>query len=153
MTEKLEFKTKILMKCIEILQSEINETKKAMDDAQEEANSHKGAMESRYDTFKEEAQYKAGAYAKKLVQLNRQLSQIQLVKPTIQNVAQFGALVESEDKTYFLIGYFGPEPIRINNIEIFPVSISSPLGRLLINKKAGDEINLNGKLIRIKNVF
>ncbi|KZS22763.1 hypothetical protein BMY_0590 [Wohlfahrtiimonas chitiniclastica] len=29
-------------------------------EAQEEANYHKGAMESRYDTFKEEAQYLVG---------------------------------------------------------------------------------------------
>lgn len=153
MIEKIEFKKKILSKCMEILLNEIRQTKKAMDDAQEEANSHKGAMESRYDTFKEEAQYKAGAYARKLVQLNQQLSQIQLIKPTIQNVANFGALVEAEDKTYFLIGYFGPEPIQVDEMEIFPVSISSPIGRLLIDKKAGDEIHINGKLIRIKNVF
>ncbi|MCM8809981.1 MAG: hypothetical protein NC934_07465, partial [Candidatus Omnitrophica bacterium] len=138
---------------VEILEKEIRETKKAMDEAQEEANSHKGAMESRYDTFKEEAQYKAGAYAKKLVQLNQQLSQVQLIKPTILNSAQFGALVESENKTYFLIGYFGPEPIRLDEKEIFPISISSPIGKLFINKKPGDEIHLNDKIIRIKNVF
>lgn len=151
--EKIELKRTLIAKCIEILESEIRETKKAMDDAQEEANSHKGAMESRYDTFKEEAQYKVGAYARKLVLLSKQLSQIQLIKIGITTQAQLGSIVESEEKKYFLVGYLGPEPIQVGEEKYFPISISSPIGKMLLNKKAGETVHFNGKIIKIINVF
>lgn len=61
---QIEIKKKI----IELLRLELeNKTdflKNAIDDAQKEAASHKGRMESRYDTFKEEAQTKRDIYKK-----------------------------------------------------------------------------------------
>lgn len=153
MNEKIELKKQLLKKCIELLEKEIMETKKAMDEAQEEANSHKGAMESRYDTFKEEAQYKAGAYGKKLLQLKQQLNQILLIKPNIHTTAQLGSVVEVDDVKYFMVGYLGPEPIKIDNESFLPISISSPAGKSFLNKKAGDIISINNKQIKIKNVY
>lgn len=47
----------------------IDMAKKNMKEAQEEANYHKGAMESRYDTFKEEAQYLVAANEKRISEL------------------------------------------------------------------------------------
>ena len=47
-------KTIIAKQVLEKLKTDLMRTIKQRDEAQQEANSHVGAMESRYDTFKEE---------------------------------------------------------------------------------------------------
>ena len=49
-------------------------------DAQDEANSHVGAMESRYDTFKEDAQYLAAGHKKTVARVEAQLRQLRSVR-------------------------------------------------------------------------
>ena len=49
-------------------------------DAQDEANSHVGAMESRYDTFKEDAQYLAAGHKKTVARLQAQLRKLRSVR-------------------------------------------------------------------------
>lgn len=153
MNEKILIKKKLIDECKRILQEEVYHTKKAMDEAQEEANSHKGAMESRYDTFKEEAQYKAGAYAKKLIQLNQQLTQLNLMKLELHNEVKLGSIIITPEKKYFVIGYLSAEPINIDGESFNLISLSSPLGQKLFNKKAGDVVFLNNKEIKIEQIF
>ncbi len=137
MNEKCLIKKQLIEECKKILEREIVETKKAMDDAQEEANFHKGAMESRYDTFKEEAQYKAGAYAKKLVQLGEQLANINMFKIELHDSIKVGSIVFTSDKNYFLIGFFTSEPIQLNGKSFNLISPNSPFGQKLLNRKKG----------------
>ena len=54
MAENLQIKKKLIEICKHELETRIELHKRAMEEAQEEANAHKGAMESRYDSFKEE---------------------------------------------------------------------------------------------------
>lgn len=153
MNEKLLIKKQLLDECKRIIEREIINTKRAMDEAQEEANSHKGAMESRYDTFKEEAQYKAGAYARKLIQLNQQLTQLNLMKIEINNNVKLGSIIITNDKKYFVIGYLSSEPICVDGESFNLISLSSPLGQKFFNKKAGDTIIFNNREIKIEQVF
>lgn len=48
-------------------------------EAQEEANYHGGTMESRYDTFKEEAQYLAGAQTRLIFEFKAAYNQLEHV--------------------------------------------------------------------------
>ena len=64
---KFTIATQVLKNVEAELERAIDEQK----EAQSEANSHVGAMESRYDTFKEEAQYLAAAHGKRIQDLTR----------------------------------------------------------------------------------
>ncbi|KKS95606.1 MAG: hypothetical protein UV75_C0011G0020, partial [Candidatus Giovannonibacteria bacterium GW2011_GWA1_43_15] len=55
-----DIKTVIIDRIIDKVETQIKNTERGRLDAIEESKAHKGAMASRYDTFKEEAQYLAG---------------------------------------------------------------------------------------------
>lgn len=69
------------------------------EEAQDEANYHVGAMESRYDTFKEEAQYLTEAQKLRLLHLKGQMQRCQQLQQRLQQEdvrfsrVQMGALV------------------------------------------------------------
>ena len=64
--EKVKIREILINTCKKELEKQLNELKKAMDDAQFEANQHIGAMESRYDSFKEEAQARVSGFARQI---------------------------------------------------------------------------------------
>jgi len=66
-------KTIIAKQVLEKLKTDLMRTIKQRDEAQQEANSHVGAMESRYDTFKEEAQYLVSGCNKQIEKLNKDI--------------------------------------------------------------------------------
>ncbi|MFC1760439.1 hypothetical protein ACFLZD_02840, partial [Candidatus Neomarinimicrobiota bacterium] len=93
----------LLEKCKNELESEIDILKKAINDAQFEANQHKGAMESRYDTFKEEAQARKSGFE---LQLFKKYKILNLLKSIHENSicknVGVGAIVETSKDNYFI---------------------------------------------------
>ena len=77
-------------------------------------------------------------------QLSKQLNRVQWQKNNlsnmdinqIHNVADVGSLIKT-DKGYFLIS-IGWGRIQIRDENYFVISVGSPIGRLLQNKKKGD---------------
>lgn len=70
-----------------IIQEMLNTTERMIIDSQEEANYHKGAMASRYDTFKEEAQYLVEAQQKRKLNLQRDLNNYLKLIQNLENEA------------------------------------------------------------------
>ncbi|MBP9803229.1 MAG: hypothetical protein KBD14_02900 [Candidatus Pacebacteria bacterium] len=137
-----------------ILLSEIEKNIKARDDAQNEANSHGGAKVSRYDTFKEEAQYLVDGYKKKIIDLEHDLS---ILKGFLSNFSfkdnscvRLGNFVKTEDEKgnnrfYLYSPSAGGQKINFGNNIIIVITPSSPFGKVLLGKKVNEEINLGIK--------
>jgi hypothetical protein len=64
-------KLTVLAHLLSGLEIAISDAESARQDAQTEANYHVGAMQSRYDSFKEEAQYLAAGQTKRIFELGR----------------------------------------------------------------------------------
>ena len=87
-------------------------------------------------------------------QLSKQLNHIQRQKNNllnmdvnqIHNVADVGSLIKT-NKGYFLIS-IGWGRIKIKNVHYFVISIGSPIGRLLKNKKKGTGFSLEIQLMK-----
>ena len=103
----------VLKKVKAILVDMLNQAKSAIVDAQTEANYHIGAMQSRYDTFKEEAQYLVAAQQIRVIDLEQKISQcdnliIKLNSPNFKfNTIEMGAMFSVIDfdgnkRRYFL---------------------------------------------------
>lgn len=117
----------------------LNQAKSAIIDAQAEANYHIGAMQSRYDTFKEEAQYLVAAQQIRVIDLEQKISQcdnliIKLSNPnfkfnTIEMGAMFSVIDFNENKRkYFFITPGGNGTVEnINDTPILCVSIDAPI--------------------------
>ena len=119
--------------------------------AQSEANMHIGAMESRYDTFKEEAQYLAGAQGLRARELNKELIELQRLRELVRqniipsNCVCLGNIVvveneSGEKKTYVVASCSGGQLIETNTGSCQVITPASPLGHALIGKTVGETI-------------
>jgi hypothetical protein len=150
---KQEIKNKLIEICKSEIQEKIKMNEKMMNEEQKTANQYKGAMESRYDTFKEEAQARKDAYAMqidKLLKLNSILLSINSKTP---EKAEPGAVIETDRMNYFIFFYLFDEPVTVGNQEFCIISLESPVGIALKNKKINGTFIFNGNEFRILNIY
>ncbi len=147
-------KKEIFMILARRAQDMADRAREGRDDAQREANSHVGAMESRYDTFKEEAQYLAGAQQKRLqeitaaaIKINEITNNDHLMRGEFSRVS-IGCLVtvfdeqRDAEKKMVVSPVLGGEKIQWGDVEFVVVTPESPIGKLLIGRAIDDEMNV-----------
>lgn len=88
---------------------------------------------------------KAGQQLQSISHMNEILSKINL--ENITTIAHLGSLVKTNEATYFLAISAGK--ITIENENYFAISVSSPIGKLLLGKIENDTVVFNGNQIKI----
>ena len=119
-------------------------------DAVEESKAHKSAMDSRYDTFKEEAQYLASGFATRIQELTPLLATLKSMRMRIpaNSKASSGAIVEVENidtgmKTkYFILPFGGGKTYEVDGEQYSTLTFQAPLARALFGKMEGDEAEI-----------
>ena len=145
-----EEKIEILGVLLSSLLGMVEQAKSAMADAQAEANYHIGAMQSRYDTFKEEAQYLVAAQQIRLIELEKQIAQCEIIKMKLSSegyrfskveMGAFFSVVKNAEsrKSYFVVPGGNGLVVDINNVKTLCVSIEAPVIRPYIGLSEGDE--------------
>jgi transcription elongation GreA/GreB family factor len=125
--------------------------------AQTEANQHKGAMASRYDTFKQEAQFLADAQRVRLAALREEARALRTLlasddcaraTPRVRVPAVVAVRTDEQLDWYLLAPAGGGVVLEEGDSRIKVITPSSRLGRGLLGKTAGDdaEVQLNGAL-------
>lgn len=140
----------ILDRLIKKVETQIENAERGRRDALEESKAHKGAMESRYDTFKEEAQYLAGGFSARLVELGKILGALKSIRdcPPIVTQGSVYAIIDVENiddgsrRKYFLLPAGGGNTYEVEGEEITVLSIGTPLGRAFIGTVAGDKVEV-----------
>lgn len=66
------------------------------------------------------------------------------------NTAHLGSIIYTEKATYFLAISAGQ--IKVENTVYFAVSISSPIGKILLGKQKNENVVFNGNTIRILKI-
>lgn len=140
-------------RCIESALNEyramLDRARAARQAAQQDANDHKGRLVSRYDTFKEEAQYLAAGQGLRCLELENMVTLLEQFLhqcPSLDRSLETacpGALVtvctEIQDKARYLIApHGGGLCLHSEEGELWVVNSASPLARALQGKKAGD---------------
>lgn len=114
--------------------------------AQFDANEAEGRMISRYDTFKEEAQFLAVGHEMRLIEREGTLALIDAIRKdclVATDRVLAGALVTTEDgdgieALYYLIPGGSGKKIIIDGKEYTCVAPNTPMGKSLIGKKVDD---------------
>ncbi len=151
-----ERKKLAVLEVIKTFESMLATAREGRKNAIEESRHHKGAMESRYDTFKEEAQYLMTAQDIRISELSDALFQLRglLSRPLIpQNRVGICSLIEIETiedrscATYLVLPVGGGVACVIENRSILTINALSPLASALMDSFVGDEVevNLGGK--------
>jgi hypothetical protein len=147
-----QFKSLILNRLKDIIDEKAAIIKTEIELALETRDSEtKSNVGDKFETTREMMQLEI---EKNMVQLNKFDSQknelLKIDVHRLHNKVEYGSLVfTSENKYYISIGL---GKIEINNEPVFCISLNSPIGNILQNKKAGDKIIFQGKEITITKI-
>lgn len=155
-------KRDLIEKLLNLTKTKEAEIRRASKEAQERANEAEGAMQSRYDTFKEEGQNLAGGLKIRHEELKASVSIIEEILEDnkfpehvkIQHYSYVEVEFDDGKEGKFLITpLMGGEKLDENITIITP---SSPIGNCLMGKEEGDEfkyfaanIEKKGEVVKI----
>ena len=125
------------------------------DEAQREANCHKGAMVSRHDTFKEEAQYNVDKHNGNINSLRQEKALLAEISARPVNNNMFSVITVTSDVSdveLFLSPVLGGEKIRIDGKEYSIATPRSPIGAKIIDAAVDYEFNLNNLTYNIVKI-
>ncbi len=145
-------KKEIIKECISILSIRINELILTEKSAQESAaGDTKSSMGDKHETSRELLQQEREMVGRRMAEAIRQKEEIERILPDhILNQIQTGALVETSIGIFFFSTALGF--ITIQEKKIAVLSIASPIGQALKDKRIGDIVSFQNKDIRIVNI-
>jgi transcription elongation GreA/GreB family factor len=151
--EKIEFKNKLKLCAIEVLEKRIEASSSAMSAAQAAANDEgRSSVGDKHQTGRAMAHIDVEIHARQLDTAQKDLAFIQKVDVSVLNdKIDLGTFAETSEGKYFFLSGLGVNDF--NNEKIFYLSISSPVGKMLKGKGAGEKITFNEKDVHVLNVF
>lgn len=149
----MSIKIKVYEKCLDLVEQKVQIAQKSMKEAQESANSEeKSTAGDKYDTARAMSQIERDMHAKQFTEalhLKQILKGITISKASKK--IEVGSLVMTSIGKFFMSIALGK--IQVEGEDIFIISPVSPLGQLMLDKKAGKKIKLNGKEIELLEVL
>ena len=145
----------MIMQMIAQTEAEIQRAERARKSSLADAIEAEGAMLSRYDTMKEEAQYLEGAFSKIVAEQQRNL---QLLKQflgdievsTTPKTVSVGAICTIEQETadgqsttcqYFIVPAGGGISVEVDGKTVKAISPQTPIGRVLMGRTIGEDFD------------
>lgn len=146
-------KQQLYDKCRELVDQRIKNAKDAMDSAQEAANDEtKSSAGDKYETGREMMQQEMENNAVQLSEA-RKLKEIidRIIPGKSYDTVQVGSLVVTNNGSFYIS--IGLGKITLDGKDYFAIAPSSPLGALLMDKKAQEGVELNGRTFNIQQVL
>lgn len=149
----LSFKISLHQVCLQRVDQTIALATQAMEDAQNAANQEtKSSVGDKYETGRAMMQLEKEKYAQQLAQAQVLRQQLEQLNPQQQhNHIQLGSLLRTDEGLYYLSVSLGK--LMHEAKTVFVLSAASPLGQVLVGKKAGDKIAFQGRNISILEVW
>lgn len=152
MNEKKDLKLAFYNLLLEIVNRKIEDALKSIDSTKESRdNETKSSVGDKYETGRTMMQFeleKNNVQLNKAIQLKNELAQIDFQKKYTQ--IEFGSLVLTDKDNYFIS--IGLGKIEINNQTCYSISLASPFGKIIYNKRVGDKIKFQDKEIAITEI-
>lgn len=146
-------KKQLLQLCIDAQLKRVEHARKAMDDAQQSANSEeRSTAGDKYDTSRAMSQNVRDMNARQLQEALKDLAVLQQINPeTACHKPVLGSIVQTSGGNYFIAISGGP--YLINNETFYALSTAAPLSQALIHAKTGDTVLFRGKPLTINHIF
>lgn len=148
----IKIKEELLKKCTEVVGIKYKTVTKIM-------ASNKKALESETKSSAGDKHETGRAMLQlEMEKASQQFASISLMQEVLQKIeihkknkiGKLGSLIYTNQGNYFLAVSIGQ--ITINEDNYFVISPSSPIGKLLLGKKKGDDFSFNGKEFKIKEI-
>ena len=148
----MNFKEKVFKCCMNELNSRIQEASLAVESAQQASNSEtKSSAGDKYETGRAMAQLEKERHARVLASLEDDLNSLLSVgiRPPQLNV-QEGSLVYTNRGIYFIVFGFGA--VKVDDLNIYVISVLSPIGQTLLDLEVEDEEDFRGSMIEVTKI-
>ncbi|MCZ4222425.1 3-oxoacyl-ACP synthase [Pedobacter rhodius] len=146
-------KSQLYQLCLTFIQNRIENIEYSMRQARQASNDDtKSSAGDKYETTREMMQQEMDRNSKLLYEAGQQkiaLQQIENVS-AVKEVKNGSLVLTSAGNFYISIS---AGELKVDGQTFFAVSQAAPIGRLFIGKKAGDELNFNGKKYLILEVL
>ncbi len=148
----MQNKEKLIQCLLNLVEEKITTAKAEIESAREaQQNETKSSAGDKYETSREMMTQEIEKHAKSLADAEQQkniLLRVVAIKSSAQ--IELGSLVKTNQGNYFLA--VGMGNIKMEAYAVQTISIQSPIGKTLLNKKQGDYFEFNGKQFTILNV-
>jgi len=145
-------KKALLDKCIQLVNERIENNKRSMNETQDAANEEvKSSSGDKYETGRAMMhleQEKTAAQFQETMKLKVLLDKIDITSDS-ETIHQ-GSVVTTNNGIFFLAAALGQ--VTLENQVYFVISSVSPLGKELLDKKAGESVIVNGRTFKISKV-
>ncbi len=136
----------------QVLSDRIKTAEKAMKRAQEAAQGEeKSSAGDKYETARAMSQLERDMNAKQLDQALKEMTLLEKLDIQNKTVIANGAAIRSDKQLYFIC--IGLGKIEFEGESCIFLSPSSPLGKEMMGKKAGDSVSWNGQTLTISEVY
>ena len=151
MTAFPPLKVFLLAECRRRQQAKADTARQAMNDVQASANDASGAMEDKFESFREACQIQRDLFARQLDEALTGLAVLnRLDAGAAPLVVGVGALVETDrGGQFFLAVSLGPVSGPAGGAPWLVVSTASPIGQALVGRRVGDTLTFRGETHRV----
>ena len=145
-------KTALLAECFVRQHAQADAARRAMEDAQASANGHAGAMEDKFESFRENCQIQRDLFARQLAEALAGLATLHRigVDAPAPAVAGLGALIETDRSARFFLAISAgpltvPAAAPAADAPWMVVSTASPIGQALVGRRVGERFTFRGE--------
>jgi transcription elongation GreA/GreB family factor len=145
-------KEEVHQHCLRLVQQKLAEAESAILEAQRAANDEtKSSVGDKYETGRAMMHLEQEKLAGQRTTALRQLQLLHQINPHQSSCrVGLGSLVHTSEGFFYLAAGIGR--VRVGEAACYVISTVAPLGQALRGKHPGDEIQLNGRKIRIIDV-
>ena len=149
---EVECKNQLLDECLKIQTDFVENARKAMEDAQNSANESQGAMEDKFESFREACHIQRDMYAKQLAEGMDKLSILKrIVRSKVNDTVSLGSVIRTDAQNYFISVSLGE--IKVKGETYFAISAASPVYKAMADKTKGESFTFRDKPITILELF
>lgn len=144
-------KFEILQIILKKLSEKIDNLERLIDETRASNNETKSSMGDKYETTREMVQQEINNLQVQLNENIRAKNSLKMINANLHQVIGLGSLIQTEKGFFYIAVSLGE--IAFEKMKIFIISPESPLAKVLIGKKKGDEISLNNTKQTIQNLW
>jgi hypothetical protein len=149
--DAIEFRNKIIRKCIEILESKIESTRVLIKEIEQSAAEY-GPPKDRYDSFRNQLSRRRELLAEQIMRAETEIDIIKRIDIKRQElIVSLGAIVITTKQKLFVSVGLGKFEFDLDIY--YAVSPDAPLIQAMKGLKKGDTFEFRGEQIRIIEIF
>ena len=145
-------KNQLLAHCISLMETSVQSIKASMQELVTEAQTDsKSSAGDKHETGRAMMQQAQEHLGKQLQEAELKRSLLYRIEGySVHQIITEGSLVQTNESIFFLSAPLGK--VHLNGQDVFVISLQSPLGKVLLGKKAGESVEFNNRTIQINSV-